>query len=178
MRHDEGRAEEARDTAALLMHLTERTRQGFEAVAARFGLTTAQARALLALADAAPMRSLAGHLRCDASNVTGIADRLQARGLVTRADREGDRRVKLLALTDEGRTLRGSLEAAMLEASPVMVSLDSTERQTLRVLLAKAGASTDDPGRAPWPGRPGAGQARGGPAGAPPPGDVATPSTR
>lgn len=123
---------------ALLMHLTERTRQNFEDVAARFALTTPQARALLALADAAPMRSLADHLRCDASNVTGIADRLEARGLVTRAARDGDRRVKLLALTDEGRELRAELEAAVLSASPVMVSLDSDERQTLRALLAKA----------------------------------------
>lgn len=138
MQHHQGTAEEARDTAALLMHLTERTRQNFEDVAARFALTMAQARALLALADAAPMRSLAEHLRCDASNVTGIADRLEARGLVTRAARDGDRRVKLLALTDEGRTLRASLEAAMLKASPVMVSLDGDERQTLRALLAKA----------------------------------------
>ncbi len=141
MQHHPGTAEEARATAALLMHLTEKTRQNFEDVAARFGLTPAQARALLALADAAPMRSLADHLRCDASNVTGIADRLEARGLVMRAAQDGDRRVKLLALTDEGRKLRGSLEAAMLMASPVMVSLDSKERQTLRGLLAKASAS-------------------------------------
>ena len=141
MEHHQGTAEEARDTAALLMHLTESTRQNFEDVAARFALTTAQARALLALADAAPMRSLAEHLRCDASNVTGIADRLAARGLVTRAPRDGDRRVKLLALTDEGRKLRTSLEAAMLKASPVMVSLNSNERQTLRALLAKASSA-------------------------------------
>ena len=141
MQHRQGSAEEARDTAALLMHLTERTRQAFEDVAARFALTTAQARTLLALVDAAPMRSLADHLRCDASNVTGIADRLQARGLVRRAARDGDRRGKLLALTDEGRKLRGSLEEAMLTASPVMVSLTGKERQVLRGLLAKASAS-------------------------------------
>jgi DNA-binding MarR family transcriptional regulator len=136
-----GAAEEARDTAALLLHVTERTRQGFEGVASRFELTPAQARALLALSDAAPMRFLADHLRCDASNVTGIADRLEARGLVRRTSRKGDRRVKLLALTEEGRRLRQSLEEAMLDASPVMVALDGSERQLLRALLAKASGS-------------------------------------
>jgi DNA-binding MarR family transcriptional regulator len=131
-------AEEARDTAALLMHVTEQTRQSFEAVAARFELTTAQARALLALETDAPMRALAEHLRCDASNVTGIADRLQDRGLVARVPSVTDRRVKLLALTDAGRELRAALRAAMLEASPVMVSLDADERAALRALLATA----------------------------------------
>ena len=131
-------AAEARDTAALLMAVTERTRQNFEDVAARFDLTTAQARAVLALADAAPMRSLAHHLRCDASNITGLADRLETRGLVARAEQHGDRRVKLLALTGAGRELRSALEAAMLEASPVMTSLDPGEREVLRGLLLKA----------------------------------------
>lgn len=134
-------AGEARDTAALLMHLAERTLHNFEAAAAAFGLTTAQARALLALEGAAPMRTLADHLRCDASYVTGIADRLEARGLVTRAAQEGDRRVKLLGLTDHGRKTRAALEAAMLETSPVMVALDAGERQLLRDLLAKAGGA-------------------------------------
>ena len=138
VRGRESKAAEARDTAALLMAVTERTRQSFEDVAAGFDLTTAQARALLALADAAPMRSLAGHLRCDASNVTGLADRLEARGLVTRAVQQGDRRVKLLALTDAGRELRKALEAAMLDASPVMTRLDADERRDLRDLLLKA----------------------------------------
>ena len=138
MRGRPGTAAEARDTAALLMAVTERTRLNFEDVAARFDLTTAQARALLSLTEATPMRSLAEHLRCDASNITGLADRLEARGLVTRAERHGDRRVKLLALTSAGRELRTSLEAAMLDASPVMTSLDATERRTLRELLLKA----------------------------------------
>lgn len=129
------------------MAVTERARQNFEDIAARFDLTTAQARAVLALADAAPMRSLADHLRCDASNITGLADRLETRGLVTRAGRHGDRRVKLLALTDTGRELRNALEAAMLDASPVMTSLDADERKILRGLLLKV--STGEPSAQP-----------------------------
>ena len=40
-----------------------------------------------------PMSSLAGMLFCDNSNVTGIVDRLEARGLIERRTAEHDRRV-------------------------------------------------------------------------------------
>ncbi len=135
-------AGEARDTASLLMQVTDTTRRAFEAVCGRFGLTVAQARALLAIEDAAPMRSLAGTLRCDASNITGIADRLERHGLAVRTAREGDRRVKLLALTDEGRRVRAALQDGVLASSPVMVALDTGEREQLRALLAKASGGT------------------------------------
>jgi|SRR3712207_4739954 len=119
------------------MHVTEQTLHNFEAAAAAFDLTVAQARALLALEGAAPMRSLAEHLRCDASYVTAIADRLEHRGLVSREAQAGDRRVKLLQLTADGRRLRAALQTRMLETSPVMVALDARERVLLRDLLAK-----------------------------------------
>ena len=128
------------------MHVTEQTLQNFGAAAAAFELTVAQARALLALEGAAPMRSLAEHLRCDASYVTGIADRLEQRGLVSRAAEAGDRRVKLLRLTPEGRRLRSELQGRMLETSPVMVALEAGERALLRELLTKvAGAVSTTP---------------------------------
>jgi DNA-binding MarR family transcriptional regulator len=128
------------------MHVTEQTLHSFEAAAAAFDLTAAQARALLALEGAAPMRSLAEHLRCDASYVTGIADRLEERGLVSREAQAGDRRVKLLQLTPDGRRLRSKLQTRMLETSPVMVTLEVGERALLRNLLAKAaGAASTTP---------------------------------
>lgn len=131
-------AGEARDTAALLMHLTQLTLDKFEAVAASFGLTTAQARALLALEGPAPMRFLADHLHCNASYVTGIVDALESNNLVVRLVPDGDRRMKMLELTTEGRRTRTALEKAMLKASPVMTGLDSAERHQLRSLLNKA----------------------------------------
>jgi DNA-binding MarR family transcriptional regulator len=130
-------AGEARETAGLLISVAERTRRSFDEVAAGFDLTPQQARALLALETAAPMRALADHMHCDASNITGIADRLETRGLVARSAQDGDRRVKMLALTEEGRELRSSLEAAVIAGAPVMSALDSKERATLRALLTK-----------------------------------------
>src|SRR4051812_42545161 len=53
-----------------------------------------------------PMSRLAQTLSCDASNVTGLVDRLEARGLVQRRPSASDRRVKVVHLTPTGSRLR------------------------------------------------------------------------
>jgi DNA-binding MarR family transcriptional regulator len=133
------------DTAMFLMTVAEWMRRSFEEVAASFELTPVQARALLGLESPVPMRSLAEHLHCDASNVTGIADRLEAGGLVTRQASEGDRRVKLLALTPEGAKTRARLDAAIVDASPIKAGLSIDEREALRDLLSKIVARISGP---------------------------------
>jgi DNA-binding MarR family transcriptional regulator len=55
------------------------------------------------------MGEVAGALSCDASNVTGLVDRLEARGLVARQPSPADRRVKVLTLTAAGRRVRAVL---------------------------------------------------------------------
>ena len=62
-----------------------------------------------------PMSALAERLFCDASNVTGLADRLESRGLVRRQSAEGDRRVKALTITPAGIALRKQVLAIMTE---------------------------------------------------------------
>ena len=66
----------------------------FASAAAHHGLTSTQAKVLAQLDGPLPMRGLAALLVCDASNVTGIVDRLEARGLVRREADTADRRVK------------------------------------------------------------------------------------
>src|SRR4051794_20346792 len=56
-----------------------------------------------------PMGQLAETLACDASNVTGLVDRLESRGLVRRRPSDADRRVKVLDLTPTGTQLRTQL---------------------------------------------------------------------
>src|SRR5580765_7092686 len=56
-----------------------------------------------------PMGRLANTLACDASNVTGLVDRLETRGLVRRQASRHDRRVKVIELTPEGARLRAQL---------------------------------------------------------------------
>src|SRR5260221_7972406 len=70
----------------------------------RLGLTFVQAHALRTLEPRhpLPMSTLAELLLCDASNVTGIADRLEARGLIERRTATGDRRGENPPPTREG----------------------------------------------------------------------------
>src|SRR4051795_461598 len=71
-----------------------------------FDLMPPQQMVLGLLLDAPrPMGDLAQQMHCDSSNITGIVDRLSERGLVERTAAEGDRRVKLVALTGPGREL-------------------------------------------------------------------------
>src|SRR6266571_663211 len=86
--------------------MVQRMKTGAEL--AELGLSFSQAHALRLLDpdEPMPMSALAERLFCDASNVTGIADRLETRGLVRRQSAEGDRRVKALTITRAGMKLR------------------------------------------------------------------------
>jgi MarR family transcriptional regulator, organic hydroperoxide resistance regulator len=104
------------------------------------GLTFAQAHALRLLDPERPlpMSSLADRLFCDASNVTGIADRLESRGLVERRSAEGDRRVKALTLTSTGVELRGRVLEIMSEPPAAIASLSVADQRALRDILRRA----------------------------------------
>lgn len=138
---DERELDIAHEIAGLLFRVTERTRALFESTARSFDLTPPQARALLELERPAPMRAVADRLRCDASNITGIADRLESRGLITREPDPADRRVRTLVLTERGRRARAELERAV-HSSPAMAALSAVERASLRRLLTKMATTT------------------------------------
>ncbi len=67
-----------------------------------------------------------------AGNLTGIIDRLEARGLVTRTPQAHDRRVRLLKLTAAGRRL-ATREVARHEQwlAQIFSGLEATEQQAL-----------------------------------------------
>jgi len=86
------------------------------------------------------MGRLADTLGCDASNVTGLVDRLEARGLVQRVPSARDRRVKVIQLTPTGSRLRGQLLKRMTGASCPLSRLSATDQQSLvRILEALVG---------------------------------------
>jgi MarR family transcriptional regulator, organic hydroperoxide resistance regulator len=110
------------------------------AALAELGLSFAQAHALRLLDpdDPIPMSTLAERLFCDASNVTGIADRLESRGLVERQTGEGDRRVKALTLTAAGVELRDRVLDLMSEPPDAVAALPLADQRALRDILRRA----------------------------------------
>src|SRR5437762_14094529 len=104
------------------------------------GLTFAQAHALRLLDPERPlpMSALAERLFCDASNVTGIADRLEARGFVRRQSSEGDRRVKALTITPAGTKLRKQVMELMSQPPDAIAALSEADQRALRDILARA----------------------------------------
>lgn len=106
----------------------------FADVVAELGLTPLQARAVLWLERPSAMRGLADHLTCDASNITGLADRLEELGVVERIPGE-DRRVKLLRLTRRGIALRADVVEHLARGSTVTARLTAAERRQLAALL-------------------------------------------
>ncbi len=84
-----------------------------------------------------PMSSLAGLLHCDNSNVTGIVDRLEARGLVERRAAAHDRRVKHLHLTAAGAAVRTQVGDRLAEPPEGVARLSPTEQRQFVALLRK-----------------------------------------
>jgi DNA-binding MarR family transcriptional regulator len=85
-----------------------------------------------------PMNEVAATLACDSSNLTGITDRLEERGLVRRAADEKDRRVKLLVLTEEGRRMRRRVIGRLQQPPAGIAALSDRDLQQLQRLTQKA----------------------------------------
>jgi MarR family transcriptional regulator, organic hydroperoxide resistance regulator len=84
-----------------------------------------------------PMSRLARALACDASNVTGLVDRLEALGLVARRPSPDDRRVKVLDLTAAGARLRDQLLQRMTAHPQPLSRLSVQERKALVRILER-----------------------------------------
>jgi DNA-binding MarR family transcriptional regulator len=84
------------------------------------------------------MSELANALFCDNSNVTGIVDRLEERGLLRRKASKKDRRVKWLILTKEGERMRVEITKRMAEPPPPISSLSEKDQRVLRDILKRA----------------------------------------
>ncbi|MEU2548992.1 MarR family transcriptional regulator [Streptomyces roseolus] len=110
----------------------------FIASAASENLTASQGKALTVLRRGpAAMRALAETMTCDASNITGIVDRLEKRGLVRREAGTSDRRVKNVVLTAEGERVADAIRAGMRTTQEGLDRLDDQDRDRLRSLLER-----------------------------------------
>jgi DNA-binding MarR family transcriptional regulator len=123
----------------LIRRLLAQQRRRFITAASELDLHPAQAGALLQMEpeEPRPMHELAALLACDNSNVTGLIDRLEARGLVARRPYDQDRRVKHVVLTSRGEALRDRLLAQVGEPPSGLERLSAGEQRQLRDLLAR-----------------------------------------
>jgi DNA-binding MarR family transcriptional regulator len=132
----EGTVGEAWVLMANLLFLHGKPR--FPSIAAELGLSPPQAIALRLLAEPQSMGTLAQEMHCDNSNITGIVDRLEERSLVERQAAPYDRRVKLIAATEEGVKLRERLNQALAEPPDALLQLSATDQEMLRDILRRA----------------------------------------
>lgn len=123
----------------LLVQFSFTQRASLPALAAELDLSPAQCQLLNQIEPGRPipMGQLAGALSCDASNVTGLADRLESRGLIERRPSEQDRRVKVLSLTPLGARLRAALLERMTAPPANLERLSADERRALVKLLRR-----------------------------------------
>jgi DNA-binding MarR family transcriptional regulator len=121
-----------------LLGLLEIFKRSIRDLGEKEGLTNMQVAALYIIhrQPSTAMGNIAGKLHCDASNVTGIVDRLVSQGLVVRRDCETDRRAKVLATTEKGE----EVILRIMDALPGQFgcnNLTESERQQLHAVLVK-----------------------------------------
>ncbi len=126
------------EVVELIGTIVARYHEEYEEAAAKHALTGAQARVLGLLSRGpTPMRRIAQQLKCEPSNVTGIVDRLESRGLAERRLDPADRRVKLAAATETGRETAERLRGSLDFAREPLAGLSADERTVLRDLLQR-----------------------------------------
>jgi DNA-binding MarR family transcriptional regulator len=106
---------------------------------APFGLSPVQCHVLHLIepGQPMPMSRLAETLSCDASNVTGLVDRLESRGLVRRRPSTDDRRMKVLDLTPIGSRLRTELLRRMTRRPLPLSRLSARDQRALVRILER-----------------------------------------
>jgi DNA-binding MarR family transcriptional regulator len=123
----------------LLLRLIFAQRANLPPLAADLELSPAQCHVLHLIEPETPipLGRLARTLSCHASNVTGLVDRLESRGLVRRQPAATDRRVKVLVLTPTGARLRTLLVDRMSAPPAALERLSLREQRALVRILTR-----------------------------------------
>lgn len=124
----------------LLLQVSFRGKRGLIRIAEEHDLTFVQVYTLCSIVPDKPlsMNEIANMLNCDASNVTGIIDRLFSREYIVRQEKPGDRRVKMVSLTPKGSKLRQEIVKKVLTyKSDSLERLTAAQKDQLGSLLKK-----------------------------------------
>lgn len=107
-------------------------------VAKEIGMTYVKIKALRRVARGPlAMRELTEHLSTDRPYTTVLVDDLERRGLVVRTENPGDRRSRLVTLTEEGAAIAARAEAMMAVPPEAVVALDERDLADLERVLTK-----------------------------------------
>jgi DNA-binding MarR family transcriptional regulator len=112
----------------------------FPSIAQEFDLSPGALKVLHSLEPGAELKmsGLAEVVACDASYITGIVDRMTARGLIERRDSPTDRRVNLIALTGDGVVLRQRALERLYAPPEQIAALSRADQRALRDVLRRA----------------------------------------
>lgn len=128
------------DTGYLLYRLGLRSGQLFNARLEEFGLRLRHYALIryLATVEGAPQRELSDRLGYDPSAIVSLVDDLQRLGFVERRPSPGDRRSRIVVLTNPGRdALRDTDKASRRVTDELLGPLDTEEREALHALLLR-----------------------------------------
>ncbi|WP_369360344.1 MarR family winged helix-turn-helix transcriptional regulator [Streptomyces sp. cg2] len=135
-----GRPAARPDLAAMLVPLCRALVDAERPVLDAHGLAMWGYSVLLRL-DETPIRTqaaLADAIRADRTRIIPVLDDLETRGLIQRRPDPGDRRVRLVSLTPEGRRLRDAVQADIRRGEEELLArLPAADRKGfVRALLA------------------------------------------
>lgn len=130
------------DLAAMIVPLGRALTRAEEPILREHGLTMWAYSVLLALREreTRTQATLAERIGADKTRVIPVLDDLQDRGLIERHPDPADRRVRLLAITPEGRRLTAKTQAAIQRnEANLLARLDERDRDAfLRALRTLA----------------------------------------
>jgi DNA-binding MarR family transcriptional regulator len=107
-------------------------KQGVVSSSAELGLSSMQAFTLLLTDNSRPhsMNYFGKLYECDPSNITGIIDGLEQKGLVSRQEHPTDRRIKVIVLEPAGQKLKRQLMKILMNSNTFLFeALDSEETE-------------------------------------------------
>ncbi|HRK24783.1 MAG TPA: MarR family winged helix-turn-helix transcriptional regulator [Beijerinckiaceae bacterium] len=124
---------------------------------AELDLTPVQHAVLATLADhpGSDATRIAGLTGFDRTTISGVMERLEAKGLISRKALASDRRIKTLALTAAGRRLLARAEPLVEKVQQrILAPLPKQEQELLLILLARLVEANNGVSRAPRRGEP------------------------
>lgn len=120
--------------------LTLRLRCSLGKICEQYDLTPVQGMVLAMLepGERLSMNRISCRLGCDASNTTGLIDRLEAQKLIERSKDPADKRVTMIGLTTAGETQRAQVLKDLADHDALHLATLTPEQQKALIALSYA----------------------------------------